>query len=365
MKYSLFLLLILNLFGCGKKDPPSQVQVVNGVETDKHPAIVQISMDYGNGYMGWCTGTFVADDLLITASHCVDEAKSVNVGKTKSIKIFKNPLYSDQRDDWTSQDFATVKFPKNTSKHVLNISTKAIADKDVLLLVGYGLNDYNYDTGTGSSYSKFGVKREATNVYLKNTFLEDGIVAFNGRGKNISGYKGDGTKGSLGQGDSGGPLIIEGKGIIGIASAQGLQGPANGFTNNSYYSYVLSKEAAEFFKKAKAQGMWYESVVDQTPQQPEPQKPQIPDRVEPSKKFDFVGIGEDGIYQIKFSNVPKEVKSIDLYWGFSSSSIFHTESVTSANFETEYAWGFGNDTEIKAVLKDASGKVISELKKKL
>jgi hypothetical protein len=359
MKNILFSLLLL--LGCSSSEDvenkpiESMPNVVNGVATSDYKAVVQIIIEHGLFSESYCTGTFIKDDLLITASHCVDGGKVVRLSTgAKSIGILKNPLYKRGSGDWVSQDFALVRFKKGTSKYTLPLATKPIKDKDVVTLVGFGINDYRRD-GEASINSVFGVKRTATNVYSVNRYLIDqGIIRFNGRSTNVSGKKGDGTRGSLGQGDSGGSLLVNGA-IVGIASAQLLQNTDMAvYTNDSYYAYTLSNYATTFFKTAKDRGFFDGNVtqpIDPTP---------IPDGT-----LKVVGVGgeEDGIYSLAVSGIPSNVYTVKFYWGYENLAAFHTESVNGRkSFETAYMWDFNRDKRVKIEFVSKTGVVLNTIK---
>lgn len=362
-----FILMFL-LIACSQEQA-SKIQVVNGVITNDYPAIVKMSIAKG-GSNFMCTGTFIRHDLLLTAAHCVKGASYVNVNGKRSLKIFANKKYNDNSYDWVSYDQALVKFPQNTSFETLSLSKEPLENNDELLMVGYGLNDYEYNsynrTWIPSNKSSSGVKREGTNVYKINSDLDSqGVIRFAGRAQNTNGRSGDGSNVSLGQGDSGGPLIVPSKGIVGIASGQYLP---DSRTNVSAHNYVLSKYAVQFFKEARAVGMFDgidlpDEDVNTVPDNGSPKPPTAPDNSSP-KGFDFKGVGEDGVYSIKFVNIPKDYATIQVFWGQDGSYVLdEIKAPGKKEAETESAWGFGDETVIKIKAFDKKGKLLKTLVK--
>lgn len=248
---SLFLVLFFFL-SCGKPQT-SKLEVINGLETDAYKSVVQIEMQYSSFEFGYCTATFIKPDTLLTATHCVKGAKSVKYLNNVSNRIYTNKLYNED-GDWIQHDTAIVKFDNPVSKYIIRVSTKPLESNDQVILVGYGVTDYDNINGIGypSSRAKVGKKHQGFNTYIYNSELNNGIISFVGKGRTTNA---DGSFASLGQGDSGGALIVAGKGLIGVASAQALTSfDPNNFANESYYAYLLSKESKRFFDSLKAMG---------------------------------------------------------------------------------------------------------------
>lgn len=132
------------LASCSVSDHTSDVRVTHGKTEQGFPYVVQIVMDSG----GTCTGSFVSDNLLLTASHCVDRTQFV---KWNNISSEANGIFIHSQ--WPSRstgchnvtqpkyDVALVRFPKGTYKgevgHMLLRSPKA---GEELTIVGYGNN---------------------------------------------------------------------------------------------------------------------------------------------------------------------------------------------------------------------------------
>ena len=251
-----FFVVLFLLMSCGTKEQASKLDVVNGVETDRYKSVVSIVMDYGRGTRGHCTGNFITDSVMLTASHCIDEAISVRANGVKSLRIIKNSNYVEDSYNWVTHDVSAVIFPKNTSRYALRISSEPMKNNTPVTLVGFGLTDYQNVNGLGypSRYSKSGKKHIGYNTYFRNNDINNGILSFNGYGQSVYRSSGTGEFASLGQGDSGGALIWEGKGMVGIASGQRLVGSTNDFENISSYCYLHSASSKRFLNRLKTLG---------------------------------------------------------------------------------------------------------------
>lgn len=143
-RLALSLLSISFAVSCSLQEHTSDVQVTNGKAEEGFPYVARIVMDSG----GSCTGSFVSDSLLLTASHCVDKTKAV---RWEGISSIPNEIYV--HPNWPSQgtgcqnvaqpkyDVALVKFPAGTYKGQparLLIRTPRAGEE--LTIVGYGNN---------------------------------------------------------------------------------------------------------------------------------------------------------------------------------------------------------------------------------
>jgi V8-like Glu-specific endopeptidase len=144
--------------GC-KKDATSSasVKINNGAEvtgdTEKTlAAVVQIFLTDGRGVRTVCTGTFLSDQILITAAHCVDRAVKVEYSSFSSTDFEINPQWPRQRNLTTSAcsmatppqfDSAVVKFAPNTytkpeGTEYGKLATHEPAPGDAITIAGYG-----------------------------------------------------------------------------------------------------------------------------------------------------------------------------------------------------------------------------------
>ncbi len=142
LSFSLFGFLLAT--SCSLQEHTSDVNVTNGKAEDGFPYVARIVMDSG----GSCTGSFVSDSLLITASHCVDKTKVVRWEGFSSIpdEIYVHPNWPSQGTGCQNvaqpkYDVALVQFPAGTYKGQparLLIRTPKAGEE--LTIVGYGNN---------------------------------------------------------------------------------------------------------------------------------------------------------------------------------------------------------------------------------
>ena len=104
--FLLFVIIPLFLISCGKDtegdaafNSPSCIYAGEEIKEEVFPEVVQIKVGGGS-----CTATFIRDDLLLTAAHCLEGYKShdgevalkvlVNGKNLISKKVFIHPSYS-------------------------------------------------------------------------------------------------------------------------------------------------------------------------------------------------------------------------------------------------------------------------------
>lgn len=211
--------LIFSACGNESNHHRSELEVVGGREAVfEHPAVVSWGFQDKRFV---CTGTFVSDSVMITASHCfAGNAKTVVFGTTESRRVILNPSYSnipERRGIEAGYDIAFVEFPRNTAPATMKIGSNAPQAGQGLTMIGYGHNDYSPGLRT-TSQSRSGVRRVGTNVFAN---VDNGKLRVEGKLQHGSG---DGRSVSLGEGDSGGPAIVNGQ-IVGIASYIAAGGP--------------------------------------------------------------------------------------------------------------------------------------------
>ena len=187
-----------SLAACGKPstggNSASDIYLFNGkpISEETHPHVYSI---------GGCTATFLSDNTLITAAHCVRNGGTVRIARrlnATSLKVVHHPSYGGRLG---INDVAIAIFPKGTSQHTAPLFNGSIRTGDDVFAVGYGCTN-----GGGSG----GTKREGS---AKIASLRNGVIGLV-RQTNSPGAGSDVT---LCPGDSGGPLFKNGA-VVGIAS---------------------------------------------------------------------------------------------------------------------------------------------------
>ena len=225
---SMTLGLSLGLVNCGVESG-SDIKVANGtvIPETSYPSVVLLYDQAGS----ICTGTFITDEIVLTAAHCTMSGKVDSQGNVdltlgiieiedaeenkaklvaKSTRIVRNPLWDRNGRNVNRYDLGVVYFPEGTARAVSRITDYPARQGDDFTIVGYGLNQ-TLDMNDGSSA---GVKRVG---YNSVSSVSGGFIQFYGQTKTTSG---DGSNASSGSGDSGGPLFIDGE-IAGVTSGGG------------------------------------------------------------------------------------------------------------------------------------------------
>lgn len=419
--------MLVSLFSCQSKHN-SNLQVANGVITDDYLAVVklEISESQNNGTVvtQMCTGTFISDSLLITAAHCIadDNGAQIINATIKAVlpngrKAVASRAYMNKNfhpyvlkyGHSSTYDHALIKFPKNTSSNFLNISKTQILRGDTATIVGFGISDfiYEYDAkyknfnaveGSNSNSGekqkgevKFNGNDEVRNYFGHLECLENsGCIVTEGTSKQETNYVNRrGIDSSLGEGDSGGPFIVEGKGIVGIASARIVKDSST-YRHFSLHTDLHSQASKDFFKEASANGFTveYNANIPETnnnsinnndssdlstddelnsldistdENRNEDTENNILNNSEPIITTDFsvkpISEGQ-GIFSFEFNNIPANGATIELYWN--SDYSFESLSVEArTSFKTDVAYGLRFLDKMKMNVLNANGEVIA------
>lgn len=252
---SLITLLILNLLlvACTAKQwdrasieaaYQAPTSIVGGEETPKgNPEAAYVVMIYGekDGASYVCTGTFISEDTILTASHCLSENKDVMSvffglkpfdGSSVELPIEKLIYYSKAQVLFNNQktfdfdsrhDLAVIKFSGGlpAGAKIAELSPKAESDvyqSQNILAMGYGRSN-GKEEGDGTLGEDIGTLRE---VLLNRERMAVGKNYFtvnqsNGRGVCF--------------GDSGGPALSlsgDGKTVYVVGVASGVYGDTGG-----------------------------------------------------------------------------------------------------------------------------------------
>ena len=198
--------------------------VVNGIETAKFTAVVQILTQYGD-----CSGVRVGKGVLLTAGHCTTvsltdrtELKpkeiTIELGSERVVAkqvIRAYGLYhqaSFQNESYEldyNHDLALILFSEPSKNHsVISVSQSDGQVGDEVTLVGYGENDPDALFFHGNGTKRYGSNRL--------TEVEDDLFFFNGTYEYKWFHAATGDNASASEGDSGGALLNQNGHLIGI-----------------------------------------------------------------------------------------------------------------------------------------------------
>lgn len=199
------------------------------VGMDIYPAAVSIWSHSGNTRQ-LCTATFVSDNTLITAAHCLygvnrqtGESRSAilvrEMGERRALRVFANPVASGV----SPHDIAVAIFPDGTAESWLPVSTTIPAAGSRVDMVGYG----SRRVWNGTDH-----ERSAGSNTVDGTW--NGLIA-----TSRNDTANDDVAAS--PGDSGGPMIFEGA-LVGVSS-----GGSGG--RESYHAPIGTPENEIFLRR--------------------------------------------------------------------------------------------------------------------
>ena len=218
-------LAVLSIISCKTSSEWSAVRVVNGVNDDQSfPATVALAaLNANNDLLLYCTGTFIRDDLLVTAAHCTQGA-----GTNKFVVYSNQEPWSKDRptssqytvhEDFTMDepsprpsDLAFILFPKNTAPANM-IAQLASEDEqgedDSVTMVGYGGATPNWQ------WDELGVRRIGKNQIAGLWYAGPYRMIKVNTDSEFT----PADASSINEGDSGGPLYTSKGKLIGIGQS--------------------------------------------------------------------------------------------------------------------------------------------------
>ncbi len=228
----LFALSLLS--GCGERRATSALhlgenastEIIGGTNVSIEDPLSRSIVGFYNATAGSvCTATIIAQNILLTASHCLNGEPSdfvvifgtnledKNVETRKVVNFVAGPLWEKRNAEARDTgDIGLVRFegalPRGYEPAILLRDPTALQDGRTVTIAGYGLNDGRRKTGTG--------QLRKTDVTIKTTrWAKTEIVLDQTKGKGAC------------HGDSGGPAFIatNGQTVLWGATSRGLNDP--------------------------------------------------------------------------------------------------------------------------------------------
>lgn len=230
-------------------------KILNGIVVDNVRAVVNLKINNQDGSEGGsCTGTFLGDNAVLTASHCTENTATGNVelpDGTKAVAMVRGWTVEDKKEDQaatengsgtelsnaqyfdrTSRDIAVLIFPSGTSSSWRNIAPNPPKVGDTIMIAGYGDTSFQNDNNDGNV--RYGSNRI--------DFLKDGLLIFESAAGTHPTAGQDSTNG---HGDSGGPVLYE-EGVVGVIS--------KGDTTQAIEAYLFSEFNLKVLEEAEGKG---------------------------------------------------------------------------------------------------------------
>lgn len=229
-------------------------KILNGIVVDNVRAVVHLKIKLQDGSTSECTGTFLGDNAVLTASHCTENTANGSVelaDGTKAVAMVEGWTVEDKKEDQAayeneigtelsyaqyfdrkSRDIAVLIFPSGTSSSWRNIAPNPPKVGDTIMIAGYGRTSFQNDSADGN------VRYGSNSI----DFLKDGLLIFESAA---------GTHPTAGQdstssfGDSGGPVLYK-EGVVGVISA--------GDTTQAIYAYLFSEFNLKVLEEAEGKG---------------------------------------------------------------------------------------------------------------
>lgn len=232
-------LLLSSCAHSGQSPRASSLKVIDGQETDAHPAIVRLLLKDKKGEeLGTCTGEYVSAATVLTAAHCFDDEAlaELKIGEqTFPMEAFKlHPQYVPFAEDSVKYDLALVRFKDYHSTAVLEFAPQRPGVGSKVTIVGFGKNEFTTRKGAGIGVKRMG---QATIAAVEEGYLR--IIKSKGSSDSASA-----------PGDSGGAMLVEDR-LLGVTS---LGAPEGEGTIVNHFVDLTSEDSRKFFSASAEEG---------------------------------------------------------------------------------------------------------------
>lgn len=243
----------------GEDAPPSAssprcLRLVGGALTENKPQTALLITNYNEDRYVYCTGTWVSDTTMITASHCLSDSATGGVryipgagsivdnddldvlytsGVTPQKVFIGAPEFTVERFDQSefqkgmNRDLAVLLFPAGTAPAYVPILEAEVTETQELTMVGYGETNSPGEQSSNTGGKLDLRRRVGTNKLVKKPGAADPGYAevaaiipkeiYAVSGESITDGMTDKGKALVGVGDSGGPLLV-GDALVGVAA---------------------------------------------------------------------------------------------------------------------------------------------------
>ncbi|XP_055625898.1 collagenase-like [Toxorhynchites rutilus septentrionalis] len=231
----LFLFTLISLVSSSTTPKQDETRVVNGkdAKTGQFPYQALVIVHLANGQSALCGGSLLSSEWILTAGHCVEEAKSFNItlgsialgSQNEDVgRIVLNSEEFIRHEDYNagsaSNDIAVIKLPEKVTFTDNIQPVKLASDKDSfarqkVIVSGFGQQKDGGNVAQNLQYAELEVitNTQCMLVYGPLAIKSSSICA---RGPNGE---------SACHGDSGGPLVLEqDKTQVGVVSFGHLVG---------------------------------------------------------------------------------------------------------------------------------------------
>ena len=251
-------------FGQAGKKKGVCLKVVNGILAANIPAVVQLRSKTSG-----CTGTFLGDNVVLTAAHCMDTSPTGGMGLndgTMPVAMVHGGFVDVQATKNRSplKDVALLIFASPKSKVWRKIASNPPKEGDALMVAGYGQTDF-VNNNDPDGRVRYGYNA------IDALFPENAILFY--RSPKTTDNLGRGADSMSGRGDSGGP-IISGDGIVAVTSHGG---ESNDQKLEEFDFYLFSEPGLKAMEDAEAKGAHINGVNGIRKALGRPLKPGAPD----------------------------------------------------------------------------------------